>query len=169
MFDAGATALSTVLRLVSTVAVLAVVYFLIVKPILNTTEIAVNGTARQSRQQQVETRRAQAAAERQRALGYARGALAGSQPWFGAARETRRCVEDAARSLGPLRRCTAQASAIVTRVQSPRNFSLSYAQSLDAQGKNAAADRVRACVDAAGFRVRPMLHCRALSDRLLFG
>ncbi len=168
MLGAG-TAISAVIRVVSAVAILAAVYFLIVKPILNTTEKAVHDAAKQSRRQQVASRRAQADGERQRALSYAQSVLAGSQPWFAASREIRRCVRGAGRALGPLRHCSAEASAIITRVQSARSFSVSYADSLEGQGKSTAARRVRACVEKAGFRARPMLQCRALADRLLFG
>jgi hypothetical protein len=50
-----------------------------------------------------------------------------------------------------------------------RSFSLSYADSLGAQGNAAAADRVRECVKRAGFRPAAMQRCRRLSDDLLFG
>lgn len=163
------TALSAVVRIVSTVAILAAVYFLIVKPILNTTESAVHDAAKQSRRQEAASRRAQASGERQRALSYARSALAGSQPWFAASREIRRCALHAGRALGPLRRCSAEGSAIVTRTLSARNFSISYADSLTSQGKDADARRVRDCVAEAGFRPLPMYRCRRLADRLLFG
>ncbi len=168
MLGAG-TAVSAVIRVVSAVAILGAVYLLIVKPILNTTENAVHNAAEQSRQQQAASRRAQAEGERQRALSYAQSALAGSQPWFAASRQIRRCVRRAGHSLQPLQHCSAEASAIITRVQSARNFSVSYADSLESQGKSTAARRVRACVEVAGFRARPMLRCRALADRLLFG
>jgi hypothetical protein len=167
------TFVSSILRLVSTVVILAAVYFLIIKPVLSTTKDVVHNASKQASQQQRASRIARDRAElhvaRQRASGYAQSALAGSQPWFAASHEIRHCIQAAGTDLAKMNRCASEGVAIVTRALSPRNISVSYATSLDQQGKSPEADRVRKCLDAAGFRVRPMIRCRALATRYLFG
>ena len=54
-------------------------------------------------------------------------------------------------------------------MQSNRNFSLSYADSLRAQGDTAAAAQVEQCVHDAGFETAAMRRCQNLADELLFG
>src|SRR5262245_61231003 len=160
------TFISAGMRLVVTVGILAAVYFLIVKPILHTTQDVVHQATRHS---QVENQRAELSTARQQALGYASSVLAGSQPWPAAAREIRRCVADAGSSIAKMKRCANRSQAIVTQTLSPRNFAISYATSLDQQGETAQAAKVRSCVAAAGFRVGPMIRCRTLAGRYLFG
>ena len=65
--------------------------------------------------------------------------------------------------------CADLGQKLVHVVQSDRSFSLSYADSLEAQGKTTEAERVRDCVKAAGFQPAAMQRCRKLADDLLFG
>jgi copper chaperone CopZ len=65
--------------------------------------------------------------------------------------------------------CADQGQKIVHTVQSDRSFSLSYADSLSAQGKPDDAERIRDCVKQAGYSPAAMQRCRNLADDLLFG
>ncbi len=163
------TFVSAFLRLLTTVAILAAVYFFIVKPVLKTTNDVVHDTSRQSRQAQLASDRAELDGARQRARSYAQSALAGSQPWFQAAREIRHCIDGAGTSLPKMKHCGNLGEAIVSRALSPRNIATSYATSLDQQGRSAEAEQVRKCVADAGFKVLPMIRCKTLATRLLFG
>jgi hypothetical protein len=166
------TAISGIIRLVTTVGILAAVYFLIVKPVLHTTESithdvshSVNHAARSA---SVQARRGELSADRQRALSYASSALAGSQPWYAASRMLRSCVKHADGDLRDMRAC-ANAGEHLTSLFSSRNTSLSYADSVAAQGNASGAGQIRECVTHAGFKQVPMLHCRDLASKLLFG
>ena len=68
-----------------------------------------------------------------------------------------------------MERCEDLGEKLVHTVQSDRNFALSYADSLDAQGDDAGAERMRDCVKDAGFEPAAMQRCRNLADDLLFG
>ena len=68
-----------------------------------------------------------------------------------------------------MQRCEAIGEKLVHTVSSDRSFALSYADSLEAQGDNASADRIRNCVKDAGFKPAAMQRCRNLADDLLFG
>jgi hypothetical protein len=163
------TVLSAILRLVTTVVVLGAVYLFIVKPVLKTTNDVVHQTSRQTRQAQRASDRAELSGARQRARSYAQSVVAGSEPWFPASHAIRRCIDAAGTSLPKMNHCANVGEAIVTGALSARNFAISYASSLDAQGSSAEADRVRHCVAAAGFKVRPMIRCKALATRYLYG
>ena len=174
------TFVSSILRLVTTIAILAAVYFFIVKPVLKTTNDVVHDTARQTRQasQQAQhaSRQAQHASDlaefdgaKQRARTYAQSALAGSQPWLAASREIHSCIADAGTSLPKMEHCGNEGEAIVSRALSPRNIATSYATSLRQEGNSAAAKRVRSCVADAGFKVFPMIRCKTLATKYLFG
>jgi hypothetical protein len=163
------TFVSSILRLVTTIGILAAVYFFIVKPVLKTTNDVVHDTAKQTRQAQHASDQAELSGARLRAQSYAQSAVTGSQPWFQAAHEIRRCIADAGSSLPKMKHCGNEGEAIVSRALSPRSISLSYATSLEQQGKADEAATVRSCVADAGFKVGPMLHCRTLATRYLFG
>jgi hypothetical protein len=167
------TFVSSILRLVTTIAILAAVYFFIVKPVLKTTNDVVHDTARQTRQASRQARHASDQAEfdaaKQRAQSYAQSALAGSQPWLAASREIHRCIADAGTSLPKMKHCGSEGEAIVSRALSPRNIATSYATSLKQEGDAAAAAKVRSCVADAGFKVFPMIRCKSLATRYLFG
>jgi hypothetical protein len=166
------TAISGIIRLVTTVGILAAVYFLIVKPVLNTTEDVVHHATHAAGIQQHhidrQAQRAQISGERQRALSYASSALAGSQPWYAASRMLHRCVREADNDLPKMRAC-ARAGEHLTTLYSPRNISMSYATSVAAAGNSAGAAGIRQCVDKAAFKLVPMLHCKDLATKLLFG
>jgi hypothetical protein len=166
------TAISGIIRLVTTVGILAAVYFLIVKPVLNTTEDVVHhathaaGVQQQNVNDQIS--RAEVSADRQRALSYAQSALAGSMPWYAAANMLRHCVK-AADGDGRKMSACANAGQHLTNLFSPRSQAISWAQSLDTEGKADAAAQIRKCVDNAKFNLSPMLHCRDQAQHLLFG
>ncbi len=163
------TVIGPLLKLVVTVAILAAVGVFIVKPILETTE-EISGQVNESVRNSIEqsnnaSQQASYESARSRATSYAQSL---QSSWPAAAREIKRCIAGA-NTLGPMERCAATAQRIVHTVQSDRNFALSYATSLDAQGKSAGADRVRGCVRDAGFKPAAMQRCRDLADDLLFG
>src|SRR5262245_35033381 len=105
MIGAG-TIISPIIKIVTTVAILAAAYFLIVRPVLDTTE-DVTKSATDSFNQGIEQGN-QAAAEadaeasaaeinsaRQSATSYANSLLAGSQPWPEASKAVLNCVKSA--------------------------------------------------------------------------
>lgn len=172
MIGAG-TILSPIIKVVTTVAILAGVYFLIVKPILDTTERTATGISSNISQSQQDS--AQRAAEadieatRNSATSYANTLLAGSQPWTEASKAVLTCIRKAGDSVSKLDKCEAFGQSIAHGVLSDRNFAVSYADSLEAQGDTAGAAQVRSCVEQAGYESRPMEACRRLADQLLFG
>jgi len=163
------TVINPIIKIVTAVAILAAVGFFIVRPILDTTENAINSVNRQVRDAQRESQQRGAQMDldfaRSRAQSYATS-LRGS--WPAAAREVNRCVKRAAD--GPaMNHCADLGEKLVHTVLSDRNFSLSYADSLAAQGRDSEAERVRDCVKRAGFAPAAMQRCRNLADDLLFG
>ena len=78
------------------------------------------------------------------------------------------CVRQADKDAKAMEKCDEFGHQLITEGQSPRNFSLSYADSLSAQGKTAEAALVEKCVEDAAFDVRDLQRCRDLADRLLF-
>ena len=172
MIGAG-TFISPLLKVVTTVAILAGVYFFIVGPILDTTEEQIERAGREfgssQRESEQRSRDLDLRNARSRALSYAQGLRAGSQPWNAASREVVACVRRAGSSVAQMERCNRFASLLVTEAQSDRGFATSYADSLDLQGRAGDADRVRECVEDAGFNAVRMQRCRDLADRLLFG
>ncbi len=168
MLGAG-TIINPIIKIVTTVAILAAVGIFIVKPVLDTTEEisgSVNENIRQAQQAgQQASQAAQLGAARSRARSYI--ASLASQ-WPAAAREVRACAQGAG-ELPALERCVNFAARLVTRVQSSRSFALSYAESLALQGNSAAAAQIERCVKEAAFETAAMRRCRNLADRLLFG
>jgi hypothetical protein len=163
------TVIGPIIKLVVTVAILAAVGIFIVKPILDTTENIshdVNESVRNSiNQGNQASQQAQFNAARSQANGYALSLQSG---WPAASREVKRCIAGA-NAQAEMERCVELGKRLVFTVQSDRSFALSNAQSLDAQGDGAAADRVRECVHDAGFEVAAMNRCRALANDLIFG
>ncbi|MGI9019665.1 MAG: hypothetical protein ACR2G3_03005 [Solirubrobacterales bacterium] len=157
----------------TTVAILAAVYFLIVRPILDTTERTATGISSNiSQSQQRSAQRAAKArieAARNSATSYANSFLAGTQPWTEASKAVLTCVKQAGDSIAKLERCKRLGQDIASGVLSDRNFAVSYADSLEAQGDTTGAAQVRSCVEKAGYEARPMEACRRLADQLLFG
>jgi hypothetical protein len=166
------TFINPVIKVVTTVAILAAVYFLIVKPILNTTEGAVENANRSLAESQRQSAQSQRDAElrsaRSSALGTVQGLRAGSQPWPEPAKEVVACVRKAGDSLPAMKGCQRLADHASDSLHA-RNFATSYADSLAAQGKGADAARVEKCVEDAGYSPVKMSRCQQLADELLFG
>ena len=62
------------------------------------------------------------------------------------------CVGQADKDAKAMEKCDEFGHELITEGQSPRNFSLSYADSLSAQGNTAAAAQVENCVEDAGVQ-----------------
>jgi hypothetical protein len=169
MLGAG-TVINPILKIVTSVAVLAAAYLFIVKPVLETTDKAIDSAGAQFEKAQEASGDAFADAQLRSAKSRA-GSYASSlqSTWPAAAREIKGCVGDAGDEVKAMEHCADLGQKLVHTVQSDRSFSLSYADSLGAQGDGAGADRVRACVKQAGFQPAAMQRCRNLSDQLLFG
>jgi hypothetical protein len=169
MLGAG-TVINPLIRVITAVIILGAVGIFIVKPALDTTERAidsVNASVQDGLEQgQQASDNAQLNAAESRAESYAQSLLG---TWPAAAREINRCVRAAGDNATAMNGCAELGQTLVHTVQSDRNFALSYADGLDAQGDGAGAERVRDCVKDAGFRPAAMQRCRDLADDLLFG
>lgn len=172
MIGAG-TIIGPIIKVVTTVAILAAIYFLIVRPILDTSEDIARDAGRgindATAAGQAQASAAKIQAERQSATSYANSLLAGSQPWPEASKAVLTCVKRAGDDLVKLSRCENLGRTITSGVLSDRNFAVSYADSLESQGRAAEAAQVRSCVEKAGYEAKPMNACRELADKLLFG
>lgn len=169
MIGAG-TIINPIVKIVTTVAVLAAVYLFIVKPVLDTTDKAIDRASSSFNQAGQNARQSTNQFDydfaKQRAGSFADGLESG---WPQAAHEVKDCIRSANKEVKAMKHCDDFGHTLVTAVQSDRSFALSYADSLDAEGRNSEGAQVRDCVREAGFRVAPMEHCRQLSDKLLFG
>jgi hypothetical protein len=164
------TVINPIIKIVTTVVILAATYFLIIRPVLDTTEKAVDAAGRQISAQQRAGREASRTAELDFARSRAGSFRASLQSgWPAAARVVGSCVKRAGGDVRAMQRCDRLGEKLVHTVQSDRSFALSYADSLSAQGSGADASRVRGCVKRAGFRPAAMQRCRNLADDLLFG
>jgi hypothetical protein len=163
------TVINPIIKIVTTVAIVAAIGIFIVRPVLDTTEDAIDKAGRFADETsasvnasvsnaQIDSMRTQIAAR----------ITSLASTWPEAARALRNCARDAGRDALRLERCESLARR-VSSMQSDRNFSTSYATALRAQGEEAAAARIEDCVDKAGFDPGPMGHCRELADQLLFG
>ena len=168
MLGAG-TVINPIIKIVTTVAILAAVGIFIVKPVLDTTEDAIDKGIEQSNQirdtvnqnisdAQLQSMKTQIAA---RITSFA-------TTWPEAGRELRNCARTAGNEALQLERCQNFADRVSSMV-SDRNFANSYANTLRAQGDTAAANQIEQCVEKAGFEPGPMHKCRELADKLLFG
>jgi hypothetical protein len=164
------TIINPIVKIVTTVVILGAIYIFFVRPILDTTEeVAKRGT---DAFREAQARSSQASDDfdlnfaRDRTESFADSLRTG---WPAASRELRDCIRDAGQNVAAMERCDEFGETIVHAVQSNRSFALSYANSLDTQGRTADGDRVRKCVEGAGYKVAAMQQCRTLSDRLLFG
>jgi hypothetical protein len=164
------TVINPIIKIVTTVAILAAVGIFIVKPVLDTTEKAIDEAGRQVKASQQASQRAGDEFDlefaRNRAESFAQSL---QSTWPAAARELRSCVKRAGTGAGAMERCDERGQRLVHTVQSDRSFALSYADSLAAQGDGAGARRVERCVKGAGFKPAAMQRCRDLADDLLFG
>jgi hypothetical protein len=169
MIGAG-TVINPIIKVVTTIAILAAVYFLILRPVFDTTNKVIDETSKSirdaSQQSQQALHDSNVSSAKSQASSYAQSL---QSSWPAAAREVRGCVRKAGDDLGQLNRCVSMAQRLVHTVQSDRSFALSYAQSLAAQGDSAGANRVEDCVKHAGFETAAMQRCRDWADHLLFG
>ena len=168
MIGAG-TIINPILKVVTTVAILGAIYIFIVKPVLDTTESISGSVAEQTRQAQIDAAKASDEFDLNFAKDRAESFASSLRTqWPEAAREVTDCMRKADKDAKAMERCDEFGHELITEGQSPRNFSLSYADSLSAQGKSAEAAQVERCVEDAGFDVRDLQRCRDLADRLLF-
>ena len=168
MLGAG-TVINPLVKVITTVAILAAVGFFVVRPVLDTTEKAidsVNQSVRNGIEQGEQASQNAQLRSAHRAESYATSVQG---TWPAAAREIKGCVRAAGENATAMDRCADLGQTLVHTVQSYRNFALSYADNLAAQGDGAGAERVRDCVKGAGFKPAAMERCRALADDLLFG
>ena len=165
MIGAG-TVINPIIKIVTTVAVLAAVYFFIVRPVLDTTESVVDEASKSFQDFNTDGGGFDLAAARSTAEGYASSLRS---TWPAAARAVEQCINKAGDNARQMEKCENQAERLVFGGQSDFNFANSYADSLDSQGDSAAADKVRACLKKAGVDAGGVQKCRALADRLLFG
>ena len=161
MIGAG-TIINPILKVVTTVAILAAAYVFIVKPVLDTTENISDNVSRSTQQARDDFDLNFA---KDRAESFASSLRS---QWPEAAREVTDCVRKADKDAKAMERCDDFGHELITQGQSPRNFSLSYADTLKTQGKSAEAAQVERCIEAANFDVRKIQRCRDLADRLLF-
>ena len=169
MLGAG-TVINPIIKIVTTVAILAAIGIFIVKPILETTENAVDAAAEQSRGINESISESQQAAELASATSRAKGYVSSlASSWPAAAFELRDCIKDAGDDAREMNFCATFGERVVTRVSSNRTRALSYADSLSAQGDTAGAEQVEQCVKDAGFETAAMRRCFNLADELLFG
>jgi hypothetical protein len=163
------TIINPILKVVTTVAILGAVYLFFVKPVLDTTENITNDVSRQTQQAFKDADEASEEFDlnfaHDRAESFANSLRT---QWPEAAREVTICVRAADKDAKAMEKCDELGQELVSQGQSPRNFSLSYADSLAAQGKTAEAAQVEKCVEDADFNVRALERCRDLADRLLF-
>ena len=168
MIGAG-TIINPILKIVTTVAILGAIYIFFVKPILDTTENITGDVAEQTRQAQISANQASDEFDLNFAKDRAESFASSLRTqWPEAAREVTNCVRQADKDAKEMEKCDEFGHVLITEGQSPRNFSLSYADSLTAQGNAAAAAQVENCVENAEFNVRELQRCRDLADRLLF-
>ena len=169
MLGAG-TVINPIIKIVTTVVVLGAAYLFIVKPVLDTTDKAIDSAGAAIDKAKADSADAVADSQldfaRSRSQSFAQS-LQGN--WPAASREIRDCMQEAGDELAAVKQCESFAEKLVHTVQSDRNFALSYANSLDAQGDPAAARRVEDCVKDAAYAPAAMQRCRDLADQLLFG
>ena len=169
MLGAG-TVINPLVKILTTIVVLGASYLFIVKPILDTTDEAINSAGVEIKNASADTANAFQIAELQQCQARIDSFAQSLQSsWPAAAREVRSCARQAGDELAAVRQCDNQAEKLVQSVLSDRSFSLSYATSLNAQGNGDAANRVQQCVKNAGFAPAAMQRCRNLANQLLFG
>ena len=169
MIGAG-TIINPIIKVVTTVVILGAVYLFFVRPILDTTEDVADRTQDQIEQSQrdAQQRSDQIALDNaeSRATSYTTSL---QNTWLEAARALNSCIRDARGNLDAMERCAEFGQTLAHTLQSDYSFATSYANSLESQGRAGDAERVRDCVEQAGFKIGPMQRCRDLADDLLFG
>jgi hypothetical protein len=169
MLGAG-TIINPIIKVVTTVAILAAIGIFIVKPVLETTENVSNDVNTNIRNSLKASQQASQGFDLDFSESRAESFASSLQStWPAAAREVNGCIRDARGDARAMSRCEDFAEKVVHTVQSDRSFALSYADSVAAQGDGAGAARIETCVKQAGYRPAGMQRCRDLADKLLFG
>ncbi len=169
MIGAG-TIINPILKIVTTVVILGAIYLFFVRPFLDTTENITEEASKSFNQGFGNTGSANDDFDLDFAKDQAENFSSSLRSqWPQASREVTNCIRQADQSVKAMERCQDLGHELVTQGQSPRNFSLSYADSLSAQGDSAGATQVENCVEDAAFNVKALERCRDLADRLLFG
>ena len=168
MLGAG-TIINPIIKVVTTVAILAAIGIFIVRPVLDTTEDAIDTAAEQSRQIQENVNQSVSDAQVNSTINQlqVRSSTLIST-WPEAAKELKNCVRDADRNEAALNQCQ-NLSSRISGMLSDHNIAVSYASTLSAQGDTGAADRIDECLADADFNPGPMGRCQALAEQLLFG
>jgi len=168
MLGAG-TVINPIIKIVTTVVILAAVGIFIVRPVLDTTDKAINSVNDQINDAQHQAQQSSDDFDlnfaRTRAQGYVNSL---QSSWPSAARLVKACIAKA-ETTTQMQHCASIGQRVVTVELGDHNTAVAYANSLDAQGDQAAADKVRQCVKAAGIRAAAINRCRNLADDLLFG
>lgn len=169
MIGAG-TIINPILKVVTTVVILGAVYLFIVRPVLDTTEDLTNSATQQSKQALADADARSEAISLDIATNRSESfANSLRSQWPEASREVTDCVRAANKDAKAMEKCADLGSELTSQGLSPRNVSLSYANSLSAQGDSAGAAQVESCVEEAAVNVKALQRCRDLADRLLFG
>ena len=168
MLGAG-TIINPIIKIVTTVAILAAIGIFIVRPVLDTTEDAIDSAAEQSRQIQENVNQSVSDAQIDSKINQLQTRSSTLiSTWPEASRELRACMQRAGRNDAQLDRCL-RLSSQISGMLSDHNIAVSYASTLSAQGDTAAADRIDECVEKADFKPGPMGRCQELAETLLFG
>jgi hypothetical protein len=163
------TIINPIIKIVTTVAILAAVYFFIVKPTLDTTNDVIDKSFEQGRSIQEGVNENINEAQIDSAITQLQSRSSSLlSTWPAASRELRSCARDAGRNAAQLERCQSLASRI-SGMLSDHNIATSYANTLTAQGDTASAGRVDDCVAEARFDPGPVRRCKELAEKLLFG
>ncbi len=135
MLGAG-TVINPIIKIVTTVAILAAVGIFIVRAGPRHDDKAIDSANDSIRDAQAQSRQASDDFDldfaRTRAESFA-GSLQSS--WPAAARAVKACVKQAGDETQAMQRCEDFGQKLVSTVQSDRNFALSYATSLEAHGQ----------------------------------
>jgi hypothetical protein len=163
------TVINPIIKIVTTVVILGAIGIFIVRPILDTTNNAIDSVGEQVRNAQHQAQQSSDDFDLNFARDRARGYVTSLQSsWPSAARELKACIAKAD-TTAQMQHCASLGQRVVTVELGDHNTAVAYASSLEAQGDQAAADKVRECVKDAGIRAAAMNRCRDLADRLLFG
>jgi hypothetical protein len=168
MLGAG-TVINPIIKIVTTVVILAAVGIFIVRPVLDTTDKAIDSVNDQINDAQHQAQESSDDVSFDVARSRAQGYVTSLQSsWPSAARLLKACIAKAD-TTAQMEHCAGIGQRVVTVELGDHNTAVAYANSLEAQGDQAAADKVRQCVKDAGIRAAAINRCRNLADGLLFG
>jgi len=164
------TFINPLLKVITTVAILGAVYYFVIRPILETTEEAIDKGARIAREAQAEARERSAQIQADIARNQIDSAITSFQGmgWREAIDQLRSCKREAGSDARALDRCRTLAHRLQTAVRPQRTQALSYAQTLAAQGRSADERRVAECLKQAGLKPGPNRRCAELARDLVF-